>query len=239
MTSQDQAKIVAGEYAIEHFVKNSMTIGLGSGTTSYFFVKSLAEKIKQGLSITAVTTSTSTTKVAHEVGIKTTNINDIDKIDLTIDGVDEIDENFNIIKGGGACLLWEKIIASNSEKVIVICDETKLVKTLGAFPLPIEVTQFGWQQTYRKIEFLLKDFGVKVTAINLRQIANQNLITDSGNYLLDVKCEEIKNNISELEKALNNIAGVVENGLFTKEADGAIIAHLNQQISFKARSNKI
>lgn len=111
MTPQDNAKIAAGKAAIDEFVFDGMKIGLGSGTTSHFFVRTLGEKVRQGLEITATTTSKSTTAIADEVGIAITDINDIGELDLTIDGPDEIDPEFRMIKGGGACLLWEKIVA--------------------------------------------------------------------------------------------------------------------------------
>ncbi|TAN00319.1 MAG: ribose 5-phosphate isomerase A, partial [Rhizobiaceae bacterium] len=143
MTAQDEAKKAAGRKVIEEFVRDGMKLGLGSGTTSHFFVRELGRHVADGLKLTCTTTSRSTNDVAREVGIAITDPNEIGEMDLTIDGPDEIDHDFNMIKGGGACLLWEKIIAHASKRMITICDESKIVDRLGAFPLPVEVVQFA------------------------------------------------------------------------------------------------
>lgn len=241
MSQQDTAKIKAGETVIKEFIKDGMKLGLGSGSTSHFFVRTLGQQIQQGhfKNLTCTATSKSTIAVANEVGIAITDVNDIGQIDLTVDGTDEIDHNFHMIKGGGACLLWEKIVAHASNTMITICDETKWVKTLGKFPLPIEVVQFGWQQTQCRIEEVLADYTITPEKIERRMDGGAGgdnpLITDSGNYILDCHCGTITNTQS-LEKDLNTIAGVVENGLFTREACGAVTAHFNGDISIKMRS---
>lgn len=230
MTPQDQAKIAAGKAAIEQFVSDGMTLGLGSGTTSHFFVRSLGERVRDGLGLTATTTSRSTTAVAREVGIEITDINAVGEIDLTIDGPDEIDPQLRMIKGGGACLLWEKIVAHASKRMITICDETKLVETLGAFPLPVEVVQFGWRQTARAVAAVLPDHGVQGLQVDLRLSAAAAVVTDSGNYILDCHCARIEDPAG-LERALNMIPGVVENGLFTREAVGMVVGKLDGSTS--------
>jgi len=226
MTPQDNAKIAAGKAAIDEFVFDGMKIGLGSGTTSHFFVRTLGEKVRQGLEITATTTSKSTTAIADEVGIAITDINDIGELDLTIDGPDEIDPEFRMIKGGGACLLWEKIVAHASKRMITICDETKRVATLGAFPLPVEVVPFGWVQTARTMEKVLPQFGVGNVEVIRRERATGPVVTDSGNYILDCRCLKI-GDPDGLEVALNMIPGVVENGLFVRESVGMVVGNLD------------
>lgn len=200
-----------------------MKLGLGSGTTSHFFVRELGKHVAEGLQLTCTTTSRSTIEVAQQVGIDIIDPNDIGEIDLTIDGPDEIDRQFNMIKGGGACLLWEKIIAHASKRMICICDETKIVDCLGKFPLPVEVVQFAWKQTERQVRNKLSEFGIQDISITRRMRNNEPLITDSGNFILDCHCGAIIENPALLEIELNRIPGVVENGLFTREAAGMVV----------------
>lgn len=218
---QDEAKKVAGRRVIQDFVRDGMKLGLGSGTTSHFFVRELGKYVADGMKLTCTTTSRSTIDVAREVGIAITDPNEIGEIDLTIDGPDEIDRNFHMIKGGGACLLWEKIIAHASKRMITICDETKIVDALGAFPLPVEVVQFAWKQTERMVDRVLKEHGIQAE-IYRRMRDGQPVVTDSGNFILDCKCGVIGNPVS-LEIELNRIPGVVENGLFTRESVGMVV----------------
>lgn len=227
ISPQDLAKIAAGKAAIEQFIFDGIKIGLGSGTTSHFFVRSLGEKVSEGLNVIATTTSRGTASVAAEAGIDILDINEIGELDLTIDGPDEIDDQFRMIKGGGACLLWEKIVAHSSKKMITICDETKLVDCLGAFPLPVEVVQFGWQRTEHMISQVLFDAGITEADIYQRRQKGAPVITDSGNYIIDCKCGRIEDP-QYLEIRLNMIPGVVENGLFTREAAGMIVGNFDQ-----------
>lgn len=227
MTPQDKAKIAAGRKALEEFVEDGMTLGLGSGTTSHFFVRLLGERVRAGLSITATTTSRSTTAVAEEVGIAITDVNDVGVIDLTIDGPDEIDGAFRMIKGGGACLLWEKIVAHASTRMITVCDESKIVERLGGFPLPIEVVQFGWRQTQRRIETVLASSDVARVDLSRRERDGVPVVTDSGHFILDARCGTI-GDPEELELALNAIPGVVENGLFSRESDGMCVGRFDE-----------
>jgi len=219
---QNEAKKVAGRRVIQEFVRDGMKLGLGSGTTSHFFVRELGKHVAEGMKLTCTTTSRSTIDVANEVGIEITDPNDIGEIDLTIDGPDEIDRQFNMIKGGGACLLWEKIVAHASKRMITICDETKIVDHLGAFPLPVEVVQFAWKQTERMVARVLAEHKIEVESITRRMRGGEPVVTDSGNFILDCKCVAIRDP-APLEIELNRIPGVVENGLFTREAVGMVV----------------
>lgn len=221
---QNEAKKVAGRRVIQDFIRDGMKLGLGSGTTSHFFVRELGAYVKEnGLNLTCTTTSRSTIDVANEVGIAITDPNEIGEIDLTIDGPDEVDREFNMIKGGGACLLWEKIVAHASKQMICICDESKIVDCLGGFPLPVEVVQFGWKQTQRMVERVLAEHGITDVRIERRMRDGQPVVTDSGNFILDCHCGPILKDPSPLEIELNRIPGVVENGLFTREAVGMVV----------------
>ncbi|RUT32483.1 ribose-5-phosphate isomerase RpiA [Arsenicitalea aurantiaca] len=226
MSAQDEAKKTAGRLVINDFIEDGMVLGLGSGTTSHFFVRELGLRVAQGLRVTCTTTSRSTTAVAEEVGIAVTDIDQIDRIDLTIDGPDEIDRQFRMIKGGGACLLWEKIVAHASSRMITICDETKIVDRLGRFPLPVEVVQFGWTHSVRAIEEILGSHGVPTIRTSRRMRDGRPVITDSGHFIIDCHCEAI-GDPEGLEIALNQIPGVVENGLFTRESAGMVVGRLD------------
>ncbi|OAN71731.1 ribose 5-phosphate isomerase A [Rhodobacteraceae bacterium EhC02] len=226
MTAQNEAKKLAGRKVIEEFVKDGMKLGLGSGTTSHFFVRELGKYVAEGMTLTCTTTSRSTNDVAREVGIQLTDPNEIGELDLTVDGPDEIDRQFNMIKGGGACLLWEKIIAHASKQMITICDETKIVDHLGAFPLPVEVVQFAWKQSDRMIQNALRDHGIAQIDTRRRMRDGQPVVTDSGNFIIDCHCLRI-DAPAKLEIALNSIPGVVENGLFTRESDGMVVGCLD------------
>lgn len=226
MSPQDEAKKAAGRRAIEEFVKDGMKLGLGSGTTSHFFVRELGLRVQAGLRLTCTTTSRATSEVAREVGIAIVDPNEIGQIDLTLDGPDEIDRSFNMIKGGGACLLWEKIVAHASTRMITICDESKIVDRLGRFPLPVEVVQFAWKQTQARVALALGAHGIAGAAIQRRERDGQPVVTDSGNFILDCRCGAIAEPAA-LELSLNQIPGVVENGLFTRETQGMVVGRLD------------
>ncbi|MGY4636381.1 ribose 5-phosphate isomerase A [Pseudomonas sp. TE24901] len=220
---QNEAKKVAARRVIEEFVRDGMKLGLGSGTTSHFFVRELGKHVANGLKLTCTTTSRSTNDVAREVGIEITDPNEIGELDLTVDGPDEIDRQFNMIKGGGACLLWEKIIAHASKRMICVTDETKIVDRLGAFPLPVEVVQFGWKQTERLVQRVLAEHGIREVQIIRRERNGETVVTDSGNFILDCHCGPVLTDPAPLEIELNRIPGVLENGLFTREAVGMVV----------------
>ncbi len=198
-------KQLAGEKAVE-FITDGMTVGLGTGSTVYFTIMKLGELVRNGLRITAVSTSEKTTKLAEAQGIKISDLNEVQKVDLTIDGADEVDRDFNGIKGGGGALLYEKIVALNSEKVIWVIDSSKLVHQLGKFPLPVEVVQFGCQKTFDRF-----------TALGFNPVFRMDkqfpFSTDAGNYIIDLQLGKIENAM-KLEQIINSIPGVVECGLF-------------------------
>ena len=213
-------KKIAAEYSL-NFIEDGMIVGLGSGSTATIMIQKLAELIKSGLNITTVSTSQATTKLANSLGIKITKFTEVDEIDVTIDGADEVDENLNGIKGGGGALLHEKIIASNSKKNIWVVDSSKLVKTLGNFPLPVEVVKFGFTQICSKLE----SAGFKP---KIRMSGNTRYITDENNHIVDIKIENISDPIA-IDFRLKMFAGVVETGLFYGIAD-TVIAGVGNKI---------
>ncbi|KZB91046.1 ribose 5-phosphate isomerase A [Bacillus sp. VT 712] len=214
-------KQAVGEKAAE-FVKDDMIVGLGTGSTVYYTILKLGERVKNGLRIQGVPTSKETEKLARQIGIPLVTLADVNKLDLAIDGADEVDNQFALIKGGGGALLREKIIAKASEQFIVVADSTKLVQTLGAFPLPVEVVRFGWEMTAKH----MRDLGC---VPRLRLLEDHTpFITDNGNYIMDCHFQEIKRP-RELEVALNMIPGVVENGLFN-HMTSRVITIRNQQV---------
>jgi ribose 5-phosphate isomerase A len=219
---QDEAKRAAAAKAIEVFLQDGMTIGLGSGTTSRFFVRILGERVKGGLRVIGVSSSKSTAELAQEVGVSLADLNDVEQLDLTIDGADEIDSQGRMIKGGGANLLWEKIVASASRKMVAIVDESKKVQKLGRFPLPIEVIPFAWRSTERHLQNLFKKAGYSDVRIDVRGGTEKPLTTDSGHYLLDCHLQAIADPES-LALNLNQIPGVVEHGLFLRIATNAAV----------------
>lgn len=197
------------------FIENGMILGLGTGSTVFFMLNKLGELVKQGLEVKCISSSVQTTKIANSLNIPITELNKVDKIDLTIDGADEVDDNLNGIKGGGGALLFEKIIATCSNKVIWIVDSKKLVKKLGNFPLPVEVIPFGSNHLVNKLD----DLGYKPVK---RLISGKPFLTDSGNEIIDLHIGEIEDPLT-LEKEIKMLPGVVEVGLFNNIADLVII----------------
>ena len=217
------AKENAALAALE-FVEDGMTLGLGSGSTAEIFIDKLGEKIAGGLKVTGVPTSKRTELCAIEAGVPLIDADRVKAIDVTIDGADEIDAHSSLIKGGGACLLREKIIAYASERMVVIVDPSKMVEHLGAFPLPIEVDPFGMALTAEQIYAALKDTGCEEAQTVLRQKRDGSgpLITDGGNYILDSLCQKIPH-VGKTAMALSQIPGVMEHGLFVDLADVIVI----------------
>ena len=205
----------SAEAAVE-YVKDGMIVGLGTGSTTEFAVKKLGEKVRDGLAIRGIPTSDITKKQAEEEGIPLIDFSETMYIDLTIDGADEIDADLNMIKGGGAALLREKIVASASREEIIIVSSEKFVHQLGSFPLPVEVIPFGWQVIFKQLETL-------GGSPNLRLKQGQALRTDQGNYIIDCQFSQIIDAV-QLEQLLNMIPGVVENGLFTGLCSRMIMA---------------
>jgi ribose 5-phosphate isomerase A len=216
------SKRAAGEKAAE-YVKNGMSIGLGTGSTVYWTLVKLAEMVKEGLRIQAMPTSEQTAKLAVELGIPLLKpYPSMKKLDLTIDGADEVSSDVNLIKGGGGALLREKMIASYSSVYITVVDHSKCVSELGQFPLPVEVIQFGWELTSIQIARL-------GCAPVLRMKEEAPFLTDNGNYILDCPFGTI---IKPEERVvqLNRIAGVVENGLFVNMTDVLIVGRADGKV---------
>lgn len=207
-------KKLAGKEAAKH-IESGMIVGLGTGSTVQYTIEQLAERVRsQGLKIKGVSTSKATTKLAEELGIPLLTLGDIDEIDVTIDGADEVDPDFNGIKGGGGALLIEKIVAHASRKNIWVVDSGKLVSQLGKFPLPVEVMPFGFRQIYGALE----KSGLHPT---MRKTNEERYVTDNGNHIIDLNLDKIEDPAA-LETWLNLLPGVVENGLFLRRADVVI-----------------
>lgn len=207
-------KQLAAEKAVE-YVEDGMKVGLGTGSTAYWAIRKLGERVQQGLKITAVATSSASEEQARELGIPLVAFDEIDSLDLTIDGADELDSRLQLIKGGGGALLREKIVAMGSARMIVVADESKAVQTLGQFPLPVEIVPFAWEWTVAALDKL------GCTA-ELRRKDGELYKTDNGNYIADCRFGAIAS-APELALALSRIPGVVEHGLFIGIADLAII----------------
>ncbi|MEO1293373.1 MAG: ribose-5-phosphate isomerase RpiA [Pseudomonadota bacterium] len=218
----DPAKKAAAEKAIE-FVKDGMKLGLGTGSTAEQFVRLLGERCRAGLKVVGVPTSVVTGKLADRCGVPLTTLDEAGWLDLTVDGADEVDASLNLIKGGGGALLQEKIVANASDRMIVIADTSKVVEQLGAFPLPVEITPFGWETTRAIVEQIVSGFDVEGSTSTLRLKGDAPFITDEGNFIVDLQLKRI-GEPAELAYALNGIPGVVDNGLFIGIADAAIIA---------------
>ena len=220
----DKAKFVAAKKATD-YVKTGMKVGLGTGSTAAWFVQCLGELVRdKGLRIQGVPTSMRTAQLAREVGIEVISLDEAKWLDLTIDGADEYDGNLNLIKGGGGALLQEKIVATASDQMIVIADISKQVETLGAFPLPVEVIPFGWKTTQTLIEETLIGLDVLGQTTNLRMNGDAPFVTDEGNHILDLHLNRI-GNARQLSLVMNQIPGVVENGLFIDICDTVIIGY--------------
>jgi len=206
------------------FVEDGMILGLGSGSTAEIFIDRLGEKIAGGLKVSGVPTSKRTAECAIEAGVPLVEPDKVDRINLTIDGADEVDPGFNLIKGGGACLLREKIIAHASDRMVVIVDNSKMVDLLGRFPLPIEVDPFGMALTAEQVFDALKNTGCEEAQTVLRQMKDGSgpLVTDGGNYILDSKCRKIPHP-ADTALALSQIPGVMEHGLFIDLTDVIVV----------------
>jgi ribose 5-phosphate isomerase A len=214
-TSTDEGKRQAGTYA-GSLVQEDMIVGIGTGSTAYWFIKALGQRVREGLKCTGVPTSSQSYELAAKEGIALVELNDVSGIDLTIDGADEISPELFLIKGGGGALLQEKMVASASGRVHIIADHSKEVPVLGKFPLPVEVVPYGWKLVQRKIRQL------NLIEAKLRFKGDKPWITDHGHYILDCHFEQIFDP-QTLNRELHNIPGVVETGLFLHMATSAII----------------
>ena len=222
LSSSDQAKFLAAKRACE-FVHNGMKLGLGTGSTAAWMVRCLAERVnKEGLKVKGVPTSIQTANLAKKLGIEVITLDTAGQLDLTIDGTDEFDGNLSLIKGAGGALLREKIVASASNKMIVIADDAKGVERLGRFPLPVEVVNFGFKSSQLLIQALLEFQDVDSSIIKTRMAGGLPFVTDEGNHILDLYLGRI-GDAAALSLALNQVPGVVENGLFVKLCDVVIV----------------
>jgi ribose 5-phosphate isomerase A len=220
----DTAKFVAARRACD-YVASGMRVGLGTGSTAAWLVKSLGEMVREeGLKITGVPTSARTAELARAAGIEIVSLDEARWLDVTIDGADEFDPEMNLIKGGGGALLMEKIVATASDQMVVVADTTKEVAALGAFPLPVEVIPFGWQTTRGLIQETLSGLDVMGDRVVQRMAGDAPFVTDQGNFILDLHLGRI-GNARQLALILNQIPGVVENGLFIDICDVVIIGH--------------
>jgi ribose 5-phosphate isomerase A len=220
----DKAKFVAAKRAADH-VQSGMRVGLGTGSTAAWLVRCLGERVREeGLRFRGVPTSTRTAELAREVGIEVISLDEAGWLDLTIDGADEFDNELNLIKGGGGALLQEKIVATASDEMIVIADAAKHVETLGAFPLPVEVIPFGWTASQALLEEALVTMDVLGRKTTLRMNGERPYLTDENNYILDLHLSRI-GNARQLAMLVNQIPGVVENGLFIDICDRVIIGY--------------
>lgn len=227
MFSPEEIKKMLGRYAAD-LVPPHSTIGLGTGSTVEWLISELASKVKEGLDIKAVPTSSATKKQASEAGIKIVGLNDIDTLSLTIDGADEVDPDLQLIKGGGGALLQEKMVAAASEKLVIIADESKYVDRLGRFPLPVEVIPNGWKQVQKKI------LAAGCPKAELRLINNLPCITDNGHYIIDCHYSTIPAP-HDLNIALHLLPGVVETGLFIGMANSVILGYADGRIELKEK----
>jgi len=221
-TKVDDFKVQAARAAID-LVKPGMRLGLGTGSTAYHFVEAVGELVRNGLEVLCVPTSEATRAHAEKLRIPLSSLDETPQLDLTVDGADEIDDQLRLIKGGGGALLCEKIVATASDRMVVIADDSKLSETLGRHPLPVEVVRFGLRATMRLVEALAAEAGCE-GEIKLRPgQGDLPFITDQGNLIVDCIFHAIPEP-EVLAFALKRVPGVVEHGLFLGLADLALVA---------------
>ena len=232
---QNQMKQAVAEAAVEQF-RDGMIVGLGSGSTAALMIKGLGQRLASGQlkDIVGVTTSFQGEVLAAELGIPLRSLNAVDRIDLAIDGADEVDPAFQLIKGGGACHVQEKLVAARAERFVVVVDSTKLVDRLNLeFLLPVEVLPGAWRQVQQQL-----------AAMNGKaelRMANRKagpVVTDQGNLVLDVRFEGGISGPVDLERSINNIPGVLENGLFVNLADEVLVGEVNDGVAAVRRLDK-
>jgi ribose 5-phosphate isomerase A len=218
----DELKRQAAARALD-LVKSGMKLGLGTGSTAKQFVELLGARVRDGLDVIGVPTSEATRDEAIRCGVRLTTLDEVDRLDLTVDGADEIDPSLNLIKGGGGALLREKIVAAASDRMIVIADDSKWVQTLGRFPLPIEVVPFGLGATRRAVEKAFAECGVSGQLVIRKGRDGHVFVTDSGHWIVDAHLGRIVD-APRLAQSLASIPGVVEHGLFIGLASTAVLA---------------
>lgn len=220
----DTQKLQAAKRALD-YVKPGMRLGLGTGSTAEKFVDLLGAKVRDGLEVICVPTSEATRLQAEALGIPLTTLEAEPELDLTVDGADELDESLQLIKGGGGAHLREKIVAAASRRMVVIADESKRVKVLGRFPLPVEIVTFGWRSTLSKVSDTVGMNGCK-GPVTLRGSQADPFITDNGNYILDCAFGEIEDP-QKVAMQLSLLPGVAEHGLFIGLTHAAVVAGAN------------
>ncbi len=223
MDSQTQMKLAVADAAIRE-VKSDMILGLGSGSTAALMIKSLANEIRLGKlqNIRGVATSFQSEVLALELDIPLIDLASVSKIDLAIDGADEVDPRFQLIKGGGACHVREKLVASKSEQLLIVVDETKLVQNLNqSFPLPVEVLPNAWKQVQEAISEMNSTSSLRMATKKAGPV-----VTDQGNLILDVLFDNGIKNPKDVEMKINNIPGVLENGLFIDLTDKVLVGKI-------------
>lgn len=225
---QNQLKKLVGEKSVE-WIEDGMIVGLGTGSTVKFMVDALGKRVQEeGLNIIGVTTSNRTAEQARSLNIPLKSVDEVDHIDLTIDGADEISADFQGIKGGGAALLFEKIVATNSKKVMWIIDESKLSQQLGSFPLPVEVIPYGSQKVFERFE-------AKGLNPTFRKNADGSMLrTDSQNYIIDLHLKEIADPHTLADYLIKQV-GVVEHGLFLDMVNTVIVGRQDGPEVLEAR----
>ncbi len=212
----DAAKTAAAWHGVAQ-VENGMKVGMGTGSTAEIFIRLLGQRVREGLRIRATATSARSAGVAKGAGIRVEDLDQIGRLDVTVDGADEIGPNRDLIKGGGGALLREKIVAAASERFVVIADESKLVDILGSYPLPVEIIPFGKLDTQSRICAELRSCGFSDFTTTWRERDGRPFVTDEGNTILDLHLGTIRE-VGELDSLLNCIPGVVETGLFVNMA---------------------
>jgi ribose 5-phosphate isomerase A len=205
-----QGKKLAAAKAVS-YIRPGMTVGLGTGSTAYWAIQGIGEEVKKGLSVRAIATSIQSESLARELNIPIVPFSEIDRLDVTIDGADEVDEQLNLIKGGGGAMLREKIVASATRFYIIIVDESKLVRRLGKFPLPVEGAPFGWELTFRR----RVELG---GAPRMRMAGDAPFLTYNQHYILD-KSFGLISDPARLHEAVSGITGVMEDGFFIDMAN--------------------
>lgn len=234
LSAADSAKRAAALLALD-LVQDGMLLGLGSGSTSDWFVRVLGERIGAGdLRVTAVATSAATARLATELGVPLRGPEEVSVLDLVVDGADEFDPQLNLIKGGGAQLLQEKIIAAAGRRLVIVADENKRVPRLGAYPLPVEVVRFGWTLTRARIEAALVRLGFDARAVRPRKTGDEILVTEQGHLILDLDLHSIPD-VPALAAALDGLPGVVEHGLFVGMTDCVALGHADGSAAFLRR----
>jgi ribose 5-phosphate isomerase A len=229
LSPAEAQKQAVGQKAME-FVKDGMTVGLGTGSTAKYFVIAVAKAVKAGMKLTLVSTSRQTTELAQSHRLVIRDINDVGRLDLCVDGADEIGPGLSLIKGGGGALLREKLIWEQARTCIAIADGSKHVKTLGKFPLPVEVEPFAYKGTLNRIADVLSEFDISQMPV-MRKSSSTPFLTDGGNLIFDVACGVIADP-SGLAAALKATTGVVDHGLFLDLADQALIASPDGVLSY-------